>query len=535
MVVAKKWVSFGTMRALAPVIVGVSFWACGGNSEKDEGGESGGGTSGASGGAGARGGASGAEGGTSAGGERGSSAGGAAGKGGSGATGGFGAIGGSGVIGGASGAGGGPCRGLECDKPTCTMGNCTQMPCANGANTTVSGTVYDPAGMLPLSNALVYVPLGPVPPLATGASCNRCDQARLDQVSAALTRPDGRFNVPDMPVGADIPLVIQVGKWRRQITIPNVVRCADTALTDREQTSLPSNKSEGDIPRIAITTGGGDSMECLPRRMGLEDSEFTTDSGNGRVHLFAGTDGSTQSVSTKALDSGEALPHADTLWSSADSLGRYDIVIFSCEGDAQENVRPASARQAVFDYTSSGGRVLASHWHYRWISSGPAPFPDVAIFTDRDNPPNPSLATINLDPAKGQSLAEWLLAAGGSALRGELEVIEPRHNVDAVNPEYATEWMRVNNSPVTDMPAVQALSFNTPLDVDENLQCGRVIYTDLHVAITRPDVPADAPGMPFPSHCAVRELSPQEKAVEFMLFDLSACVQSDDEPPLPPL
>ena len=522
-----------TIRTLAPVVVAMSFWACGGNSEKekDEDGPSGGSGSGAGGDQGARGGASGAEGGTSVGGQGGANGGGTAGKGGSGAT------GGSGAIGGVSGAGGGgPCQGLECDKPTCTMGSCTQMPCPTGTTTTVSGTVWDPAGKTPIYNAVVFVPSGPLPPLASGASCSRCEQSSLEPVSSALSGPNGRFVVPDMPVGTDIPLVIQVGKWRRQITIPNVPACVDTALTDVEQTSLPSNKSEGDIPLIAITTGGADSMECLPRRMGIDDPEFTTETGTGRIHLYAGTDTNVDNVSTKELDGGQTLPHADALWSSADSLSRYDIVIFSCEGDSTENARPLSARQAIFDYTAMGGRLLASHWHHRWISLGPDPFPDVATFFDRDNPPTPATATINMDFPKGQALAEWLTNVGASTVHGEMTVLEPRHNVDAVNPMYATEWMRVDNSAMTDMPAIQTLSFNTPPAADESMKCGRVVYTDLHVSnATDMGSAGDDPGMPFPGHCAVRDLTAQEKAIAFMLFDLSACIQDDALPPLPPL
>ena len=514
------------IRITGVLSVVASVWACAGDSrsvgdEKGRGGAAG--ADGGSAGSGASGGASGAMGGSVSGGESGSGVGGSAGG---IATGGASGMAGSGAT--------GPCQGLACDQTTCTRGDCTQMPCATGESTTVSGTVRDPAAIVPLYNVIVYVPDGPVPPFTPGASCSRCAQSDLRSVTATLTGPDGRFVLPDVPVGLDIPIVIQIGKWRRQLTVQNVPRCVDTPLTDAEQTSLPSKRSEGDMPLIAITTGGADSMECLPLRMGIEASEFTTETGDGRIHLYAGTDSGT-SVATTQLDSGTALTHSDTLWSNVDALRRYDIVILSCEGDSAENPRPNGARQAVSDYTALGGRLLASHWHHRWISSGPAPMPDVATFADRDNPDTPVIATVNTSFPKGQALAEWLVNVNASIMLGQVQVLEARDNVQAVNTMYATEWLSAINANELDTPAVQYFSFNTPLTVEESMQCGRVVFSNLHVSnASDMGTPGDNPGSAFPGHCAVRDLTPQERAVEFMLFDISACLQDDDLPPTPP-
>src|SRR4029079_7089617 len=112
----------------------------------------------------------------------------------------------------------GPCVNLQCKQVTCP----------GGGKTTVSGTVYDPAGKNPLYNVVVYVPNSPPKPFVDGATCDKCDTLYTgDPLVSALTGPDGKFSLENVPVGADIPLVIQIGKWRKQIKIPSVAECVD--------------------------------------------------------------------------------------------------------------------------------------------------------------------------------------------------------------------------------------------------------------------------------------------------------------------
>jgi len=411
--------------------------------------------------------------------------------------------------------------------------------CAPGVSTTVTGKVFDPAGKVPLYNVVVYVPSEAVPPFTDGASCDRCAASIVKPITSAITDETGTFVLPNAPVGASIPLVLQVGKWRRQITIPNVAACVDTPLTDPQLTRLPRNKAEGDIPRIAIAAGGADSMECLPRRLGIEDSEFSTSAGNGRIHLYGATDTNADhaiKAFDASLNAGAAIPHGMQLWKDLPTLMKYDIVILSCEGNAYPDEKPEASRKAMYDYASAGGRIFASHWHKVWFAEGPQPVPTTGTWESRDDPTEegaPLPAVINQTFPKGEALAKWLVNVGASPTQGQLTVTFPRDNIQSVNPLVAREWITIENPKYSGAKkAVEYMSFNTPIGVPEEQQCGRAVFTGLHVSSLDNGNPANLPG--FPKGCEERELSAQEKAVAFMLFDLSSCIQDDNVAPKPP-
>ncbi len=423
----------------------------------------------------------------------------------------------------------GLCKGLACKVPAC----------AGGGDTTISGKVYDPAGKMPLYNVVVYVPNGPVPAFTEGASCDRCGASITNPVTAAVTDESGAFVLHKAPAGESIPLVIQVGKWRRQIVIPAVTGCVDTPLVDPQVTRLPRNKAEGDLPRIAIAAGGADAMECLPRRLGIDDAEFTTSAGDGRIHLFTATDNGGGDLSVKAFDTalnaGVPLPHSKLLWQDLATLKKYDIVILSCEGTEFLDEKPVASRQAMYDYVSQGGRIFASHWAEVWFSKGPAPVPTTGQWMSRPNPAGAATAvdaTINQTFPKGEALAKWLVNVGASTTLGTLSVVGPRDNIQSVNPMLSREWITLDNPNAAPPKVVEYMSFNAPLGTPEAQACGRAVYTGLHVSNSVEDRVAQPPG--FPKECDMTDLTAQEKAVAFMLFDLSACIQNDDEPPKPP-
>ena len=76
-------------------------------------------------------------------------------------------------------------------------------------------------------------------------------------------------------------------------------------------------------------------------------------------------------------------------------------------------------------------------------------------------------------------------------------------------------------------------SFDTPLGVSPDKQCGRVVYSDMHVGAASFDYAGTNMGI-APDGCVDDDLSPQEKALEFILFDLSSCVTPNNMPQMPP-
>ena len=78
----------------------------------------------------------------------------------------------------------------------CVNLECQQVTCPDGGTTTLTGTVYDPSGQVPLYNALVYVPNGQTQPFTPGVTCDRCGAVTSGSpLVITLTRPDGTFSL----------------------------------------------------------------------------------------------------------------------------------------------------------------------------------------------------------------------------------------------------------------------------------------------------------------------------------------------------
>jgi hypothetical protein len=417
-----------------------------------------------------------------------------------------------------------------CGIPTSCTGLCLQqVTCANPAvTTTVKGVVYAPNGVDPLPNALVYVPNAPVVAFTAGVACDNCGtSASGSPLVSAVTGVDGKFTLKNVPVGANIPLVIQLGRWRRQVSIPSVASCANTNVA-ATLTHLPKNKGEGDIPLMAFATGAVDALECVMRKIGIDDAEFTAPSGTGRVHLYEGlTDHNSQNHTATIWASGGAKaagsPNEDQLWSTQATLNKYDMVLFPCQADqADPTLRSAAVHQNLVNYANAGGRVFATHFSYIWLNNT-APFSSTAQWNVEQHPsPVNQTGYVNTTFPKGLALAQWLVNVGASTVLGEIPLQIIRHDHDNVVAP-SQSWMTIDDD-VNFPGAIVHYTFNTPVGAPAAQQCGRVLFDDFHVENT-----SFAPtiGAIFPTECAAGMMTPQEKLLEFMIFDLGSCVTPD--------
>ena len=319
-----------------------------------------------------------------------------------------------------------------------TSGNGGTSACTETTGTSISGYVYDPAGKVPLYNVVVYVPVAgaELPPITEGASCQKCAGREARAVSVALTDSSGHFVLNDTPAGSDVPLVMEVGKWRRQVSIPNVASCQETVLDDPELTRLPRNQSEGHLPKIAMVTGHSDALECLLRKIGISDEEFTTDADNGRVNMYygcllPGNDTRPDAYGANKFSpelGGAAFPQAvSTLYPNPAKLAEYDMLVLSCEGSSCQDEKTTENQVNLKAYSDAGGRIFFDHMHYRWFNSDDA-WQTVAEFSGSDDFPSPYTFDVDVSFPKGTALADWLVAVDATPTRGKLDVIAAQNS-----------------------------------------------------------------------------------------------------------
>ncbi len=407
-------------------------------------------------------------------------------------------------------------------------GPTTVSVCDGGATTSVTGFVYDPGNNVPVYNALVYVPLGAVQTPATGVSAGTCGCTAPPAIVSTYTAIDGSFTL-NVPSGSSLSLVVQLGKWQRSFT-EAITPCKSNKIVGN--LTLPSTHAQGHIPLFAVDTGNVDTMECVLLKMGIDKTEFVDPAikngvpgAAGRVHIYQGSNYAGGAI----IDTG--TPKEAALTETAAVMDSYDAILFPCQGgEAQYTGKKwPNTLSNLLTFANDGGRVFATHFNYTLLyTNGTATtgFEASANWT-LNNGSWTGPFTGNIDNQatfpRGQALANWLHqpAVYGGTL-GQIPVNVIRNDFSAaVAP--AQEWVYTTNPPDKGLTHQDIhYTFDTPFTAGGTAgTCGRVVFSDFHVEDASNN---NAGGKTFPSECTAGALTPQEKLLEFMLFDLTSCV-----------
>ncbi len=458
-------------------------------------------------------------------------------------------------------------------------GGCTNLQCqvdlaCEAAQTTLTGTVYDPAGVMPLNGVFVYIPNGPLDAITGGiatadgglpTTCSACQApASGSPIIGALTDANGKFTLTrgtaafaGVPSGAGIPIVLQAGKWRRQLTINQTINdCATLDLDavfnsgtgtpqQQHQLRLPSKSSEGDMPLIAFTSGY-DPAECFLLHVGIDPSEFVPPTGsNGHVHFFTAKNSQDSDGAGPQIAGGNTPLETYQWWTDPAQLAKYDIVFNACEGAPNSRIPPSKAVEnpytAMDSYLNAGGRLFATHFYVNWFTASVTPDLQSAAHWNLNLGGSGGSGVYEADDIdqtfpKGQAYAQWLQNIGATATLGNITLNDTRDDVESLEPTscstatatcYSTQWIY---HPGDNHP--RYVSFNTPVNVQANAasQCGRAVLSDVHVSGTMSQT------YTFPAECATADptYATNEKALEFLFFDLASCIQDDSQPQTQP-
>ena len=413
------------------------------------------------------------------------------------------------------------------------------------ATTTLTGTVYDPAGDNPIYEAFVRL-ANPTINITACDEGNGFGRASPVGAQGALTGPDGRFTLTDVPAGVPFDIIIESGDnngylawhlndphiamWVRQVTVPAIPACT-TATLDPNLSRLPRNQSEGHIPPMAVMTGAGDPIECTLRKIGIDDAEFTTPSGTGSVQLYRFNGGY-----LPGSPAWGAIPdNGSANWYSG--VNTYADVFLPCpemsfNGSA---LRVSTVADGLYLLVSSGQRLFLSDYsNLNWQGSPTAPF---ATLTMLANLPSPSIdssdrggvlpASVDTSSTDGAALSQWLTTIGASATPGEIALPNYRHSLSSMiapGVKYvygdSTDLGHPGGGPVVN--AAQTMNFWPGWSTGEVLSFG------MHVS------PITSPGL-FPDECgAITAMTSEEQIFEFLLFKTNVCERITTPPPPPP-
>jgi len=385
-------------------------------------------------------------------------------------------------------------------------------PGCPGQETTLSGTVLAPNQTDPVPGATVFIP-SQVPELfPPSVQCEVCGS--LGSASnwwATTSAANGRFTLSGVCPGRR-PLVLQNGRFRRlvYVDVPAGGRVELTAA----QTRLPRRSQEFElvdaVPKIAAAAGDYDKMECVLRKIGLEDNA---------IDLYE---------NAELNKSPAQLTPFSTLVNDLARMKTYNIIFINCTQPVFEGeLKKPTVRQNIAEYIQAGGRFYVTDWSYAWIEQVEALSPSVDFEPGPSGaaPEAPDAAKIGGDglrvtaTLKDPQLVEWLGQFPGATQNGQ-SLIE----------HFVGDWVMMSSASKDVKVWVEgqvksgdgAVSGVRPLTVTFNFKnCGKVLFTSYHTEGREGELFP----LPFPGYCGTGAPSPQDRILEYLIFDIASCVK----------
>jgi len=401
-----------------------------------------------------------------------------------------------------------PCPG----STTCTASE-PRCHCPDDNPLIVRGRVKFPNGLDPVSKALVYVYKDFTIPPRPGR-CVECVDPNVEYVAYTFTEPDGSFELKDLPFGS-YPLIIEKGLFRRVVDL-NITDCGIYELPE-EDTRLPKDYSEGDIPKIAVITGYWDHMEEVLAKIGLAevDSSGHIVWGTQKFDLYNG-----ESSERGSVFSG----NAEDLLRDYGRLITYDIVFINCGNYIEDELyfwgtggilEDPQIQENIRNYVKEGGRLYVTDLSYDFEEHALPKWIDFEGSIDGfvDTPEDFDAAQVGVEgiTVQGiildQDLSHWLNVIGvlqpdnTVPIRGFLEGWAVMKAVDT--DDTGKVWVQ------GEVDYYYGSGELRPLTATFEYGCGRVLYTSYHT------VPEETSP----------ELTPQERILEYLILEIGVCLE----------
>jgi hypothetical protein len=377
---------------------------------------------------------------------------------------------------------------------------------------------------------LVYVPNGTVQPFVDGpADDTEASLVTGDPLVLTTSAANGTFTLANVPAGTSFPLVLQAGRWRRQLTVPSLTSCVNTPVSNFNPPSdvfsrFPKTQVEGDIPKMALATGGVDALECSLRKIGIADTEFTDYTVNatgllspGRISLFEGA-GNSGAKAGSIVHTEDQLVGSTSTTIAGSLLGNYDVLLLPCQGTF--GYTTVDGRGNAITFAGEGGRIFATHHSDTYLDQD-ASIDGAADWRGDANSDSIGAgeATIDTSFSSGMTLAQWLQDIGATTTLGQVAMSSLFSDQTGINAP-TQSWATFNSAEFGVAEPILQLSFYTPVGSPAASQFGRVMYNEYHV-----DSTSTNDTVTFPAECTgglakTAPFTPQEHMLEYSLFDL---------------